>query len=72
MTLLRSLKLLLKEGCVLSFDQLERTKTEIRLPIANSDEENDENITLDGNENEIVPKAWIVYSIKNNEWTFEY
>ncbi|ODJ58227.1 hypothetical protein [Brochothrix thermosphacta] len=71
-TLLRSLKLLLKEGCVLSFDQLERTKTEIRLPIANSDEENDENITLDDNENEIVPKAWIVYSIKNNEWTFEY
>lgn len=67
--LIRTLRPLLKDGCIFAFDLGERTKNEVRIPIIikNSDDDSDSIFDEDASDCNIT--SWLIYSFKNDEWS---
>lgn len=69
--LMRTLRPLLKEGCVFDFDLSERTKTEVRIPLIIKNSDDDSASILDEEMTEVNIEKWLTYSLKNDEWSLE-
>ncbi|EUJ40371.1 hypothetical protein [Brochothrix campestris] len=69
--LIRTLRPLLKEGCVFDFGLSERTKTEVRIPIIIKNSDDDSASIFDEEMTEVNIEKWLTYSLKNDEWSLK-